>query len=487
LSATALFRADAAAHIGAGHVVRSLALAQEMAGFGYRPVFLSAAGTADAVPALAQSGFEVLPVAAAASGAAEARAQGHADAEIAIVDHYGLGAQAEHEMAAIARRVVAFEDLIGRAHDSDFLLDPTPGRVAADYASHVSARTRVLAGSAYALLGRRWRDVRLQHAAKTTGARPRLLVSMGSTDPGNASLKVVAACAAVRLEADIVVVLGRAAPHAASLAGFAHVEVAIDPPNLPQMLADADLVVGAPGSSSFERALLGVPSILVPLAGNQRDIADAFAGQGACLVVEHAALDDPQGFGVCVADLLADNARRAAMSLAASGLCDGRGTQRVLCALAGTERLPDGTLAELRLAEPGDGDWLLELQAHPQTRRFARTASVPTPPEHAAWFARTLRDPARLLALVACDGARSGFVRLDRAAGESPSYEISIAVAPDRHGRGIGRAALKLARRLAPFVPIDATVLAGNAASQAMFASAGYSRIGEERFRSLPT
>jgi UDP-2,4-diacetamido-2,4,6-trideoxy-beta-L-altropyranose hydrolase len=487
LSATALFRADAAAHIGAGHVVRSLALAQEMAGFGYRPVFLSAAGTADAVPALAQSGFEVLPVAAAASGAETARAQGHADAEVAIVDHYGLDAKAEREMAGVARRVVAFEDLIGRSHDSDFLLDPTPGRQAADYAMYVPARTRVLAGSGYALLGRRWRDLRLQHAAKTTASRPRLLVSMGSTDPGNASLKVVAACAAARVEADIVVVLGRAAPHAASLAGHAGVAVAIDPPDLPQMVADADLVVGAPGSSSFERALLGVPSILVPLADNQRDIADAFARQGACLVVEHAALDDAQGFGACVAELLADDARRAAMSLAATALCDGRGTQRVLCALAGSELLADGTRAELRLAEQGDSDWLLALQAHPHTRRFARTASVPTPSEHAAWFARTLRNPARLLALVVCDGVRSGFVRLDRLAGDKPCYEISIAVAPEKHGRGIGRAALKLVRRLAPFVPIEATVLAGNAASHAMFASAGYSRIGEDRFRSLPT
>lgn len=486
MSATALFRADAAAHIGAGHIVRSLALAQEMAGFGYRPVFLSADGTADAVPALAQSGFEVLPVAAAASGADIARTQGHADAEIAIVDHYGLDAQAEHEMAAVARRVVAFEDLIGRAHDSDFLLDPTPGRIAADYATHVPARTRVLAGSGYALLGRRWRDLRLQHAAKTTAARPRLLVSMGSTDPGNASRKVVAACAAARLDADIVVVLGHAAPHAASLAGIAGVAVAIDPPDLPQLVADADLVVGAPGSSSFERALLGVPSILVPLADNQRDIADAFARQGACLVVGQAALDDAQSFGVCVAKLLADEALRTAMSLAASSLCDGRGTQRVLCALAGTERLADGTRAELRLAEPGDRDWLLELQAHPHTRRFARTKSAPTASEHAAWFARALRDPARLLALVACGGVRSGFVRLDRLAGETPSFEISIAVAPEKHGRGIGRAALKLARRLAPFVPIDATVLAGNAASYAMFASAGYRRIGEDRFRSLP-
>jgi RimJ/RimL family protein N-acetyltransferase len=96
-------------------------------------------------------------------------------------------------------------------------------------------------------------------------------------------------------------------------------------------------------------------------------------------------------------------------------------------------------------------------------------------------------DTARTLLILEGTGTRLGFVRFDRRdAVGTANFEVSVAVDPAHHGRGLGAAALALARRFAPGAALDATVLPANLASQALFASAGYEQIGPYLFRSLP-
>jgi RimJ/RimL family protein N-acetyltransferase len=81
-----------------------------------------------------------------------------------------------------------------------------------------------------------------------------------------------------------------------------------------------------------------------------------------------------------------------------------------------------------------------------------------------------------VLDMVLHDGAAAGVVRLDRVErpGSDVACEVSIYVAPDIHGRGVGAAALAALRRLVPDAVLIAHVLPENAASQVLFAKAGY-------------
>jgi len=466
--------------------MRCLALADAMSEFGYRPVFLSAPGTVQTVPALARSGFPVLDVDARSSGADAARAAGVVPAAAAVVDHYGLTESDESMLGDVADKVLACEDIPGRRHAADLVIDPTPGRKAEAYAGHVAAGTTVLAGPSFAILGREWRRARPAIGRHLEDGPARVVVSMGSTDPANASARVLDACAAAGIAAEFIVVLGASAPHANAVRERGDARVVIEPDDLPGLIGSADLVLGASGTSSFERALLGVPAVTLVLYDNQRDLAAGFAEAGACVTVDMSALDDPRAFGELVAGILADAGRRAAMSRAGRAICDGRGVQRILCSLAGTLAARDGVAVTLRLAEAADEDWLLALQAQPQTRLHARDPRVPTREGHSAWMARMLADPRRLLAIVERGGRMCGFVRLDRLDLPDPAFEVSVAMDPAVHGLGTARAALGLIRRLAPGARLDASVLAANAPSQALFSAAGYGRVGEETFRSLP-
>lgn len=403
---------------------------------------------------------------------------------MAVIDGYEFGVGVEIEIAGVAGRVVSFEDRPNRQHEVGVLVDPTPGRRAEEYANLVPAGSKILTGSDYAILRPLWRVARRQ--GRVQGA-DRILVSMGATDPVNATARVVSAITAISSAALVDVVLSSAAPHLADVAARlgTGMTLHIDPQDMPALLQRAKLAIGAPGSTSFERAMLGLPTILIQTADNQSDIASAFGKANAAVVLPLAALDDAENFRAMIVSLLADTGRRGEISAAAASLCDGRGALRLLAVLAGEQTAKDGSMLSLRIAEASDSDWLFNLQRQPETRRFARDPSVPSPQGHAGWYSRLLDDTERTLLIVEGAGKALGFLRLDRR-DDQPTFEVSIAIDPANHGRGIGAAALQIARRFAPGATLEATVLPGNLASQALFASAGYKQIGPDHFRSVP-
>jgi UDP-2,4-diacetamido-2,4,6-trideoxy-beta-L-altropyranose hydrolase len=483
MAAVALFRCDASPTIGAGHVMRCLSVAQFLSRAGWSCAFVTNPEAAATVPSLMTSGFPIRTV----ERADNVRLL-DVEASLIVVDHYGLDASFECQLSANGRIVVVFDDLVGRTHACDILVDPTPGREARDFANCVQASTRLLLGADYAMLGRAWRAQRNAARVRMAEQRPvrRILVSMGATDPGDATSRVLAALDASRLDAAVDVVLGAAAPHIAAVKANLRPRMTlhIEPSNLPEIAALADMAIGASGTSSFERAVLGLPALVVPTADNQRFISAAFRNAGAAEIVAVEELDAPILFGAKIAALAADGQRRATMSKVAASFTDGRGPARLLAAIAGVTTSRNGSTLRLRLAEQGDAAWLLELQHQPETRRFARTTAVPTQAEHARWLANVFDDDDRLLLIVSADGAPAGMVRLDRAAEDTASFEISIAIDVRFHGQGIGSAALVLVRRMVPAVDLIATVLPENSASLALFAAAGYRADYGDRYRS---
>ena len=152
----------------------------------------------------------------------------------------------------------------------------------------------------------------------------------------------------------------------------------------------------------------------------------------------------------------------------------------------GLLRLAYGQLGSL--AESEDEAWLFALQNEPATRKFARRPQAPSRDEHARWMRATLDDNARLLVIVECEGRRVGMLRFDRLPeiNGAMRFEISIATHPAEHRRGVGHAALSMARRLFPAATIDATVLPANTASAELFRRMGYRYMGGDVFRQHP-
>ena len=117
----------------------------------------------------------------------------------------------------------------------------------------------------------------------------------------------------------------------------------------------------------------------------------------------------------------------------------------------------------------------------PGTRRFARNPAIPTWSEHSAWFGQTLEDEDHVTLYIAMlDMMPCGFIRYDRKKqSDMADYEVSIAVAPEMRGAGIGVAILALAHEIIDHGRLIAHVRPGNEASHALFRAAGYRPTGD--------
>jgi UDP-2,4-diacetamido-2,4,6-trideoxy-beta-L-altropyranose hydrolase len=465
---TAIFRTDASPAIGGGHARRCLVLADTLRLTGWDVGFVCGTGTTSIVPALGSRGFPIADP--------EAFEKTRQRCDLLVVDDYRLDAAFERTARGWAKRILVIDDLANRLHDCDVLLDQSPRREHGAYAGLVPSECELLLGPSYALLDPRFRAARRQR--KAIDKVERIFVSFGTTDTANATSVALDAIEAAHLGAAIDVVIGGAAPHLgmlrnkiAALGGEAALHADVD--DVAGLMRRADLALGAGGVGALERCALGLPSTILTVAENQRDNARSLAALGAALycgdIVDRSATDI-----VAALTLLAsDQTRRAAMSAAAFALVDGLGAARVRVHCDTPLRAKDGRIVSLRQASFADSAAMLVWQSAPGARAYARNPAAPEAEEHERWLKAKLAAPDCIFNIVLCDGEPVGILRFDRLPARDAS-EVSILIAAEQQGRGIGSAALLLGKRLLPQERIIAAINPANRASIRMFEAAGY-------------
>jgi UDP-2,4-diacetamido-2,4,6-trideoxy-beta-L-altropyranose hydrolase len=485
----AVIRADASPRIGGGHVARCLALAGALSEAGWDCRLATRIETQSVWPDI-EHRLPVLTL-STADEAAELLHLLPAGCDLLITDHYGLGASFEHACRGWAQRILAVDDLADRPHDADWLLDQTPGRKPEAYASLVPAHCRMLTGADYALLRPEFSRLR-QRTSSRSGRMASLLVTFGAADAYDMTMLAVDSIIETGLKVRIDVVVGSAYMNAGAIERRAHsagLPVCIHraTSRIADLMAAADLCIGACGVTALERCCLGLPSVVIQTADNQSTIAADLASRGAICDLGPAT--------AIPRDTLADHLRRslielagtpdrlAEMSQTAASVCDGRGSRRLQLALQMPRTTSLGQQISLRLAGHADTELLFRWQTSPGIRRFSRQPLPPEWSEHTAWMQRTLADPDRILLIAEADGLPSAMVRLDI---EADRLEVSILVAPDCHGRGIGKAALLLAAGIMPRRTYQAVISTENLASQRLFQSAGYQPTGADLYELPP-
>jgi UDP-2,4-diacetamido-2,4,6-trideoxy-beta-L-altropyranose hydrolase len=335
-------RADASLEIGSGHIARCLTLALGLrTEMNAEVVFLSRPAPGDLFDRIAWAGFRVFPV-HATEPLEDARETASildtvSGVDWLVVDHYGLGSEWE-AAARSARRVLVIDDLADRAHDCDILLNQMPLPDAVErYRGLLPAQTRLLAGPAYALLRPAFARVH-DDWRPPSGRVRRVLVSFGGTDPPNMTGRVLEALAGAgdSLDIDIDVVATLAMPQIEELRRLTgelprtRLHVTVD---MAELMASADLSVGACGMTALERCCAGLPSLVVSIADNQVPNARELA---ALRAVEYLGTDAEVTRSVIREALwyaTREPERIRRMAEAAYAITDGRGTQRVMRAM----------------------------------------------------------------------------------------------------------------------------------------------------------
>ena len=332
-----LFLANAGPAVGGGHVMRCLTLAEALRRMGVECAFIATPAVSSVLAAFAGDEVVQLKLVGAEIGVLVERTAQAArawQADAVVVDHYGVDRAMERMLGGQGLMVM---DDLRRPHACDLVLDSNLDRSAADYPG-----LDALIGPGFALVRPEFvnfRDAALLRRSANPAPR-RLLVSMGLTDVGGITGRVLAALAQDLGDLHVDVVVGARAPGRAALQALEardhRVTLHVDTRLMAALTARADLAIGAGGSSTWERCCLGLPTVTVVLAENQRENAAALAGQGASIVVEADASASVPQDEVFQGQLresfvrLRDDANlRADMTNAAAALCDGEGAERV--------------------------------------------------------------------------------------------------------------------------------------------------------------
>ena len=397
-----------------------------------------------------------------------------------VLDHYQLDREWAAALEPRGWRMLVLDDLANRAHACDLLLDQSLGRSAGDYASLVPADCRLLLGPQHALIQPEYRQAREAVRARwlSPNSEPSVLVFLGSTDIGGITGAVVEALCSTGLRARIEVVIPRAAASRPTLERLARqdarVRLHFSPVEMNRLLINADIAVGGAGTASWERCCLGVPTVMLVLADNQRMNAAQLTTAGAAVLAS-----GPADAATRVRELLDAPEALATMAAAGMAIVDGRGVERVVDHLLGTRS--SLREAQLRVRDVSDGDmadvWLW--RNDPEARQVSAHEMAIRWSDHVRWWQGSQRDERRQTFIGTIDERAIGMVRFDAGGrGHPETWRVSINLAPDSRGHGLGPRLLAAActefRRRIGSVPFEALIRPHNIASIQAFTRVGF-------------
>jgi UDP-2,4-diacetamido-2,4,6-trideoxy-beta-L-altropyranose hydrolase len=324
-----LFATDAGAEVGGGHVMRSLTLARALGERGAACAFLLGPGVEPVLSAFAPD-MPRVPVENVDTDTLMETTGPDAFDALAF-DHYGLGAE-DHRDVARGRPTLVIDDLANRPLSADVVVDSGPQRRSEDYQGLIPPEARLLLGPAFAPVRPEFAALRGQALGRRGGPVDRILISLGLTDVGGFTGKVLDRLRTRIGSVALDVAIGSAAPSRAGLERLARhdsrLTVHVDTPEMARLTAEADLAIGAAGSSAWERCVLALPSVMLILADNQRPAAQALNELGAASAIEASDAAFDQTFDRAFLRLYADAAARTRMAGKAAEICDGLGAAR---------------------------------------------------------------------------------------------------------------------------------------------------------------
>jgi len=467
-----VIRADASANIGTGHVMRCLTLAKYLRKKGAEIMFVSRLHTGNLCDLLEHEGFTVhrLPFHRESKGwlnrtsdyAAWLGAGWRQDADETLeaidaldnrpawllVDHYGIDERWEGQLRSAVEHIFVIDDLANRRHDCDVLLDQTfVSNSAMRYSDLIDKGCELLTGPKYALLQPDYSKYR-SLCEPRQGRVKRLLIFFGGADQDNFTRKVAEAVLLINkkyLQVDIV--LGSSYSYTdafrTAMAEYRNIHIHSTLPSLAPLMAHADLAIGACGGTTLERMCLGLPSIVVTVAENQKKTAAYLHEKEYIHWLGDAEAVDIEALRKALSTILQQGIS-AEWSQRCMKLVDGEGTERVA-------KILFSDCAEKYRARPvteTDQALLLAWANDSQTRRNAFSQKAITLEEHHQWFRRRLEEQNSGCFFYLIEDKRQrplGQVRFQQV--EMETYELHYSLAKQYRGRGIGKLFLETAMK----------------------------------------
>lgn len=312
------FRVDSSTIIGHGHVMRCLTLAQAIVRaqkqLKIHISFITKANQGNINHLISKAGYQLVLIPAGESPikqedsntwlgcTAEQDALQTIEAiktlpsvDLLIVDHYAIAKSWHLLVKPFYQHLMVIDDLASRPLDCDFLLDQTLNRQAEKYHTLVPEHCQLLLGQNYMLLRDEFVALKAQAKARREQQSKQLrqvniLITMGGGDPDNLSMLALLAIEKLRMDfpnISATLVVSSQSKHLDALRkqqrNLTWCQLITDSQHMAELMLNADIAIGASGSTAWERCCLGLPSLTTVNAQNQQLIAENLAKAGASI------------------------------------------------------------------------------------------------------------------------------------------------------------------------------------------------------------
>lgn len=339
-----LIRVDASATIGSGHVMRCLTLACALKERGLRVVFLMRELDGHRFNEVEAKGFNVILLKNSDKNDMVCwKSDAIQTIEIIskltflldwiIVDHYALDARWEEQLQAYTKKMMVIDDLADRPHCCDMLLDQNVHlNMEKRYQHLLSRETELLLGPTYALLRKEFLQYRNQRK-EYAGVIKKILVFFGGGDNVQLTIKTVDILLKLYGKDIEISVIGKAYSEKNEIEKFCtpfnNVNYFSQVSNIAELMLDADLSIGAGGSTTWERCCMGLPSLVISVADNQVEISKTVDQMGAIKYLGDANHLTTEIFSGHISNIMNDSSTLKKISSKAHQLVDGMGCERV--------------------------------------------------------------------------------------------------------------------------------------------------------------
>ncbi len=430
----------------------------------------------------------------------------HRTIDWCIYDNYGLAADFVKVIKPSCRQLMAIDDLANREHPVDLLLDQNAVfGMQTRYQTMLPAACTQLLGPQYALLRPEFYSSSMPITAQTSSARSyqqvnRILVSIGGSDTVGLTERLCKLLFAQQVFADISldVVVGSAYEKITELteliAARANSRLFVQTNEMASLMRQADLAIGAGGSSQWERALTHLPSLVVAVADNQQPGCEYLQHLGAIQYLGRVEQVSDELLLNAIADIIENKDLRQALAERAYALMaiaqNDASPSATPVLYSGAEKVARkmsflSTLATLALrqAETADAELLFTWANDPYVRAMAFSKAPIAWATHLAWFEQKRQDASTDIWICEQFGQAVGQCRLNAI---TPLIgEIHLNLNPAC--RGLGLAAAMIAKACQASIArhqwqeIHAVVKLSNHASLRAFIRAGFQPTRQEQ------
>jgi len=509
------FRVDASLFMGIGHFMRCLTLADALRERDAQVRFICREHKGHLIDKLSQKAIPVtvlpapvitdtpesesyaawLGVSQADDAKESIAALNNEEPDWLVVDHYGLDVEWEKQLRPHVKKLMVIDDLANRMHDCDILLDQNysiEGK--SRYEGLVTPTCNLLIGPRYALLRSEYLTYR-KTLRERDGQVKQVFVFFGGSDPDNITgmaLKALSKNELKHLQVDLVI--GTNNQHREKLKPQVHLrgnaKIYGPRPHLADLMAKADIAIGAGGATTLERMCLGLPTLVVSIAENQKPSAIALADAGLIYYAGHFSDIKQEHLSDTIKLLEASADKLVEVSLQNMLLVDGLGTSRIV------EIMFPSAIEEIRLRLASMDDIVLYYNwvNDPEVRKSAFNVAPISWESHSGWFTEKLQEANSRLFVLEVAGLPVGQIRFDKEGNEA---HIDCSLDWIVRGRGWGSLLVSMGSDLMQLnepIKLSAQVKAQNIASATVFFRAGFTEtenssreVGNRLFYREPT